>query len=285
MGRVPEYCSTGGPVIAQLHQALLNAIAAGGTEPQIVKRYTVAAASIVPPPNISMRTGFIHQRPYMRFRTPAGVPATLCGKVACELGDVMYVFKEKVAPTAPPHYVSVAFLQAKIGTNMWAVEPHQLEAARSIQTLPFTFGNTVFAAGGVAPIVYAGLPVSRLFYYLLLGTTPTARALAYDAARVIAHSPGICVSFALQDSTHLPCSFSRPCCNSCDSHQRFLSALMSKAAGELKTGTLAQIVDLIYKRIGWVPDPPEEFEGYFPDEGENAGFGIVEITAIRPERD
>jgi hypothetical protein len=272
-------------IAAQMHQMLLNEIALGGSEPEIVKRYTSAANSLVPPPNIAIRAGFIHQKPYLLFCAPGGFPTTLCGKHRCELGDVMYVFKEKVAPTAPPHYVSVAFLQAKLGTNAWDVEPHQLEVARSIRTLPFTFGNSVFAAGQIAPIPYSGLAVSHLFYYLLLGTRPRVRALAYDAARVIACSPGPCVRFSLRQTEHLPCKSGAPCCRKCDSHEQFLLAMTSRAAGEPKTGSLAQVVDLIYKRIGWAADPPEEFEGYFLEEGERPGFGIIEITAIRPARD
>ena len=270
---------------AQLHQLLLSELASGSSEPDIVERYTNAAKSITPPPNITMRAGFIHQKPYLLFRTPAGLPTTLCGKHRCELGDVMYVFKEKVSPTAPPHYVSVAFLQAKLGTNAWAVEPHQLEVARSIQTLPFTFGNTVFAAGQVSPNLYSGLPVNHLFYYLLLGTRPRMRALAYEATRVIAHSPGLCARFTLRQTQHLPCKRGKTCCSLCDSHEQFLLAMTSRAAGEPKMGSLAQVVDLIYKRIGWAADPPEEFEGYFLEEGERPGFGIIEITAIRPARD
>lgn len=75
------------------------------------------------------------------------------------------------------------------------------------------------------------------------------------------------------------------CCNTCDSYQKFLSAMIDRMAGEPKKGALAQIVDLIYKRIGWAPDPPEEFDGYFLEEVDRAGFGIVEITAVGPERD
>lgn len=46
-------------------------------------------------------------------------------------------------------------------------------------------------------------------------------------------------------------------------------------------GQVRNIVELIYKRIGWVLDPPEEFADNFIDDPR--GFAIVEITASTDE--
>jgi hypothetical protein len=47
-------------------------------------------------------------------------------------------------------------------------------------------------------------------------------------------------------------------------------------------GNYKQFIDLIYKKLDMIPDPPEENEEFWLEE-ETEGFGIIEITINNDE--
>lgn len=260
----------------QLDEQLKAAIASGGSEPDIIRNYAAAAGNIPQLPTLKVRAGFIHQRPYAFFVQPA----TIAGREKCELGDVLYVYK-KLDATGTPILAKATFVQAKKGQDYWSIEPHQLEFLSNIKTIQFRFGNSVYKRGGYAPIIYNGLPHSgELAQYLLLGSID---ALAYSVKRIKACQRLYQHGFSIHDGNPILCKEAdRPFCSNHDSHRQFLNRFCNGNTGASLTGRVRDIVDLIYKRIGWVLDPPEEFADNFVDDPR--GFAVVEITESSDQR-
>lgn len=260
-----------------LDACLSAAIGAGGTEPDIVRAYANSAKSIPVPPHYQVRTGFIHQRPYAFFVQPSSI----AGREKCELGDLLYVFKELDAAGTLVR-ARASFVQAKKGVDQWGIEPHQLEFLLNVKRIQFRFGNSVYRRGGYAPIIYNGLPHSGdLSEYLLLGPSG---ALSYSTRRVAACQLLYQHGFSLHERNPILCKEARVAfCENHDSHRRFLQRFCAGEAGANLVGRLRDIVELIYKRIGWVLDPPEEFADNFIEDPR--GFAVIEVTASRFDGD
>lgn len=263
-------------IAQQLDNELSAAIAAGGTEPDIVRSYVTAAGKIAQTPLMKVRTGFIHQRPYAFFVNPTAI----AGREKCELGDVLYIYK-KLDSTGKLVQAKACFVQAKKGSGYWSIEPHQLEFLANIKTIQFRFGNSVYKRGGVKPIIYSGLPHSGdIAQYLLFDATS---ALSYSVKRVKACQPLYQHGFPIHLGKPILCKEAKkPFCANHDSHFQFLDRFCNGKEGANLQGQVRDIVELIYKRIGWVLDPPEEFADNFIDDPR--GFAIVEITASTDER-
>lgn len=256
----------------QIDSALSSSVAAGGSEPEIVRRFVNAVAGITAPPQCIVRAGFIHQRPYAFFVQPSKI----AGRVKCELGDILYVVKD-MDPAGNLISARAAFLQAKQGLSSWFIEPHQLEFLANIKKVQFRFGNSVFKKGGCKPCIYQGLPHSgEMAYYLLLGGQ---EELCYSVTRVKKRQPLYQHGFSLGPNRTIRCKQANvDFCVNHDSHLQFLISLLSGTNGANLSGGMREIVELIYKRIGWVLDPPEEFADNFVEDGR--GMAIIEISFI-----
>lgn len=259
-------------MIAQkLDNELKAAILAGGSEPDIVRNFTSAANAIPATPLVKVKAGFIHQRPYAFFVQPASI----VGREKCEFGDIMYVYK-KLDRAGALIEARVAFVQAKKGIDHWYIEPHQLEFLANIKRIQFRFGNSVYKRGGYAPVIYNGLSHSgELSQYLLLGKSD---ALSYAVKRVRACQKLYQQGFPIHHGNPINCKeVNAELCHNHDSHLQFLTRFCDGRDGAKLSGRLRDVVELIYKRIGWVLDPPEEFADNFIDDAR--GFAVIEITS------
>lgn len=255
----------------KLDNELKSAIAAGGSEPDIIRKFAAAANAIPATQLVKIRAGFIHQRPYAFFVQPNSI----AGRQKCELGDILYVHK-KIDSTGKLIQAKVVFVQAKKGVNYWAIEPHQLEFLANIKTIQFRFGNSVCKLGGYAPVIYNGLlHKGEIAQYLLMGPTD---ALSYSVKRVKERQRLYQHGFSLNGTNPIHCKEAkRAFCANHDSHLKFLTRFCNGVEGANLTGEVRDVVELIYKRIGWVLDPPEEFADNFIEDAR--GFAIVEITS------
>ena len=252
-----------------LDNALKMAIAAGGSEPDIVRKFISLIAHISPPPNIKIRMAFIHQRPYVFFVSPP----IICGKQKCEFGDLLYVFK-RVDNEMNLIDSRASFLQAKKGIGSWHIDAHQIEFLSNIKKIQFRFGNSVYKRGGYTPIVFNGLPHSGvLSQYLLLDPSD---ALCYETYRVKSCQRLYQHSFSLNPLNPILCKKKVPFCSNCDSHLKFIRGFCLGINGSRISGRLMIIVELIYKYLNWTFDPPEEFSDNFIEDA--GGFGVIEIT-------
>lgn len=259
----------------RLDAQLKQAMAAGGTEPDIVRNYIGGVQSIPQTPTEQVRAGFIHQRPYVFFVQPANI----AGRQRCEFGDILYVFK-KFDRGGSLVQAKATFVQAKKGLGYWFIEPHQLEFLANINRIQFRFGNSVYKLGGYSPTIYNGLTLQGdIAQYLLLDDVD---ALSYSVDRIIAHQKLYQHGFSIGGSNPISCrERNAPLCPNHDSHVAFLERFCVGHEGSELAGDFRQVIDLIYKRIGWQLDPPEEFADNFVDDPR--GFAIVEITSSAVE--
>jgi hypothetical protein len=262
-------------VIAQaFDQELRQAVAAGGTEPQIVRRFTQAAQNLNGAfgSQIAIDTAFVHQRPYALFRQPA----TICGHVRCELGDILLVIKHKVGKQTVDHRGT--FLQAKKGAGSWPISPHQLEFLHNIGGLTFEFGKSVYKASGYQPITFQKMPwPPQWAHYLCLDVD----TLVYASDRVYGQYPGQCASFTFRNAL---CTAQFPNCAGCDGFAKFIDDFTARYGPGLKvSGPAQQLFDIVYKRVGLVLDPPDEWSGYwYPieprrEDPEGEGFSVIQV--------
>jgi hypothetical protein len=256
---------------SQLDNALQSAIAQGGSEPDIIRNYVNTVSKIQPSaPHITIKTGFIHQRPYAFFVQPTSI----CNKTKCELGDILYVFK-KLDASGNLIQAKASFVQVKKGINSWHIEPHQLEFLSNIKTIHFRFGNSVYKQGGISPIIYNGLRYcGNLSQYLLIGGNTS---FCYPTKRIRACQPFSQRGFSINVNNPTICPIKIPFCPQYDSHLKFLNKFFIGKSGANVLNELQQIIELIYKKIGWIFDPPEEFADNFIED--ERGFAIIEITS------
>lgn len=270
------------PIAIAFEKLLAAAIVPGAKEPDIVRNYVDGVAKLPATPGSNIQAAFIHQKPYAIFIHPP----SLAGRVKCELGDILYVFKYKSAGAVL--HTEASFIQVKVGhpAKSWAIEPHQLAFLTGIRTHHFKFGNSVYNAAGVAPIPYRGLPHTGNFgeYMLIGGPEP----LCYSADAILSAVGTAPAGTKVGASNPINCVSGLPFCAICDSHGAFLDQAFNGCRlfgsgiltppffGVIVQGPLVGMLNIIYKRVGMIPDPPEEYEGYF--DNEEGGFGLIEVT-------
>jgi hypothetical protein len=177
----------------------------------------------------------------------------------------------------------VCFAQVKrVSGNAATVEPHQLEFYIRLHDLAFRFGNSVYTLGHIQPLVFHHLTRSASFgHYLLL-----------DSPITFVAKPSVIDTQYLQNSSNFDFVIP-PLCPNCwktrwpvhgfyDYETFLLSFLQLKGLEPSITKQVRDFVTIIYKRVGWNIDPPEETEGYFA-ESKFGGFGIIEIKISLPE--
>ena len=261
----------------KLDELLHIAIQSGGKEPEVIRKFAKSAEAIKNPPNIRIRTGFIHQRPYVFFVEPSKI----VDRVKCELGDLLYVYKH-FDRAGSLQNAKACFVQVKQGREHWLIEPHQLEFLANVKRIQFRFGNSVYRRGGLKPIIYNGLPHSgELAQYLLIGgpsESSISGALSYSVKRVMRRQKLYQQRLSISRLNPIPCKEGNvDLCDNHDSHMRFLIRFCHGADGAKLSGQLRRIVELMYKRIDWDLAPPEEYAKYFVEDGQ--GFCVIEITS------
>jgi len=261
----------------KLDGLLHTAIQSGGKESEVIRKFAKSAEAIKNPPNIRIRTGFIHQRPYVFFVEPGRI----VDRAKCELGDLLYVYKH-LDRAGSLRNAKACFVQAKQGREQWQIEPHQLEFLANVKRIQFRFGNSVDKRGGLKPIIYNGLPHSgELAQYLLIGgpgESSISGALSYPVKRVMRRQKLYQQRLSISRLNPIACKEGNvDLCDNHDSHMRFLIRFCHGADGAKLSGQLRRIVELIYKRIDWDPAPNEEYAKYFVEDGQ--GFCVIEITS------
>ena len=263
-------------------QELNNALAIGGTEPQIIHQFVTNVAALQGlPGNVQINTAFVHQRPYAFVKTPQSI----CNRIKCELGDVLLVYKSLLNNQVQEHRAT--FLQAKKkGGTGWHVEPHQLEFLHNVGTIAFEFGRSVYHRAGYAPITFSSPSWPDTWsHYLCLESQAT---LVYSSDRVDNQYNNNCATFAFFNE---PCVLGALQCQQCDSFLNFIDTFTSASGpGMDVVGVARQLLDIVFKRVGMILDPEEEWKGFWlpidPDrvKGEKEGFGVIQIIVNEEEQ-
>ena len=151
-----------------------------------------------------------------------------------------------------------------------------------LSDLEFRFGDSVYHSAGSQPILFSKLTASTWFgHYLLLreqisfvakpsviDTQYSQNCSGFDFA--IPRALQVTPFRFLSVGARFPYGFY-------DYENFLLSFLQFKGVGPHIKGRIRDFVMIIYKRIGWELDPPDETKKYFL-ESESGGFGIIEIT-------
>ena len=247
-----------------IKQAIAQAIEPGKREPDIVKASITnikeAAKSL--PSHITIRAGCCHQRPYAFFVNPSRIG----GKVKTELGDYVFVCKHKQKGIITDQ--RALFFQVKKCKNdeVPIIEQHQLQFYLSIDSIDFRFGNTVYADGGIKPILWHNISTPVCFGdYIIIRDQDVCDISTNAISTIYSDFPnGGAPGYYETIRSDYPL-------------QHFFSGTDK---GTAISGQFKSFIDLIYKKLKMEADPPDENEGFWgEDEGDkNKSFGLVEIT-------
>lgn len=111
---------------------------------------------------LSIKTRFVHQKPYAIFVNPQKI----CGKTRVELGDILFVVKHQRDGALIDHRGS--FSQAKLYKSGWEIKAHQFEFLHNIRNITFRFGNKVYQDLKIQPINWDISSRSKWFSNFLL---------------------------------------------------------------------------------------------------------------------
>jgi hypothetical protein len=227
--------------------------------------------------NVEIQVGFCHQKPYAFLISPDN----LFTKQKTELGDFLFVIK----------YIDnnriidkrAMFFQAKYNNkeNRFSIELHQFHFYRQIHNIEFRFGNSVYKVNeniNLIPIIWKNISESNQFGdYILLGKDFVIDISINEIATQYEHKKGGSFNYYLKllcDYCHFLTLNPVICCNN---NRPLLDFLTPFGKGNKIQGQFEQFINLIYKRLGMIPDPPDENEGFW-EEGNKSGFGLIEIT-------
>jgi hypothetical protein len=236
-------------------KALVDAIASASGEVAIIKQFIANIAGLKKSPGVIIQTAFCHQKPYAFFVNPI----QYANRQKCELGDILWVYKTLSRGTVTDHRAT--FSQAKhSNSSTFHIEEHQYKFLIDINSNSFQFGSTVYGSTGYRPRVFKAVTKSKHFSnYLFINPSLTPKCECTN--NLILSTPTLINTIAMQsfeqyiDSFFLPKSFG-------------MNLDTNKDGWEL--------VDIVFKRLALVLDPPEEWKGYF--EEDKSGFGVVFIT-------
>lgn len=271
----------------QLHAAALRGAIHNAVEQSVVGRDEVpfihelvtnlpaylnpafAAAGI----NAQVRATVVHKRPIVGYTSAAGNPER------CELADILFVVKY-LQPNGT--FDGKAILhQAKAtktaGSMICDIDQRQLELLVDWPT--FEFG--LAAAGGPQP--YSIAPTTQEFgSYMLMRRRPVVGQHIAPNRRDYGIAPSAWIVSAAGPATAnisaLP--FSLLASSIIFNHVAFIHGEPHATAG------VQQLVNALYRYVSWLPDPPDEFDGYStskPTATRDPLFAIfeVKITGIR----
>lgn len=246
-------------------------------EPVIVKRFTQIIAHLAKRglfPRWKVNAVFIHQNPYAMFRavdkTGKISNYQICGKSKVELGDILFVVKRISGREVADFRGSFAQVKCE-NSGRVIIEPHQLEFLSNISSYTFEFGRAAYRKSGYMPILW-GIGQRKWFsQYLIISSR---NALSIETQRIKKISPGVCSKFSFPFHG-LVCTKGMPHCVTHDGVSSFLkNFLKPNGVGFKVRGRLFKLVDVIFKKLNLVIDPPEEHEGYFED---GRGFSVIQI--------
>lgn len=247
-------------------------------EVKIVEKSIDAINSLSWNPNINVQTGFCHKKPVAFFVTPDRV----FNKEKTELGDFLFVIKYKDNSKVIDR--RALFFQAKYNNtgNPFSIELHQFHFYKQIDKIVFQFGKSVYKSGGYKPIVWANISHPNNFGdYILLGDNFAMDMLTDEIASQYEHKKQGHFSFKL-DSTSHHWHFRKHHHLCRKNNNPLFDFLTPFGKGSIIDGQFKQFINLIYKRLEMIPDPPEEHEGFW-EEGNGSGFGVIEITIDNTE--
>jgi hypothetical protein len=259
----------------QLGRILQSEVQTGGTEPEIIKRFTTQASTVSLPPRLRVESVFVHQKPYAYFV----LPPNICGKIRVELGDILFIVKRLRRGKVYDHRFS--FAQAKQMTNGRSrIEVHQFRFYRDLSRIQFRFGNSVFKKAGSTPLVWRNLSSSLWFgHYLFLRSR---FEMVAKISVIETQFSGGCSHFHFSADIFSPSNRYGP--SGAYTFEAFMiSFLQLKGIGARVGRQTTGFLDIILKHVHWIVDPPEETKGYF-EETKDGGFGIIRIT-IRDEEE
>ncbi|MFW5879184.1 MAG: hypothetical protein ACOCUV_00005 [bacterium] len=266
-------------IYKKIIDSIETTISAVNGEVEIVKKSIDSINALTWNPNIKVRTGFCHQKPYAFFVTPDRV----FDKVKTELGDYLFVIKYKDNDSIIDR--RALFFQAKYNKtgNPFSIELHQFHFYRQIDKIDFRFGNSVYKSGGYNPILWLNISYPSNFGdYILLGDNFAIDILTKEIANQYEHKKNGHFTFNLGSICDL-WHFRKHhdfCC--CGDYSPLFDFLTPFGKGNKIEGQFEHFIDLIYKRLGMIPDPPEEHEGFW-EESDGSGFGVIEITINNTE--
>jgi hypothetical protein len=224
-------------------------------------------------PNINIQAGFCHQKPYAFFINPN----KLYTKHKTELGDFLFVIK----------YVDnniiidkrALFFQAKYNKNRnpFSIEMHQFHFYQQIDKIEFKFGNSIYRSLGYKPIVWKNISAKNEFGdYFLIGDNFVIDCSTDTIASQYEHKKQGHFKFDLNLMRHYwhPFGYQGLFCKS---NYPLFEFLLPFGKGNKIEGTFEIFINLIYKRLGMIPDPDEEHTGFW-EENSRGGFGLIEIT-------
>lgn len=222
--------------------------------------------------NISIRTGFIHQKPYAFFVNPPSI----CGRTKTELGDILFVVKRFKKGAKKPFEHRASFSQVKITDNQsnWTVTSHQIDFFKNLDTYIFRFGKRLSIDTGYQNITWKINPIDTGFsHYLLMSNLFNIGIDTNEIGKIYKDDCkdfkiGCCLLGSSNNNYLKYCSQF--------SFDKFLKSFFNAGGIGFDVINHFSLVDIIYKRLGMTVDPPEEYEGYF--EEQKGGFAIIEFS-------
>lgn len=229
--------------------------------------------------NVILNTGFCHQKPYAFLVNPV----SLFGKSKTELGDLLFVIKYKENGRIVDY--RAMFYQVKhADKNYFPIELHQFHFYAEISKIVFRFGNTVYKKNKMQTINWNNLSSKDNFgAYLLLSNNHNYDVSINELAKQY-HAKGHNFTFELPKHFYLiDCHIRHLELNKLGDYlysfkreNPLLEFIQPFGIGQKVENTYKSFLELIYKKLEMIPDPPEEHETYWEDDKQ--GFGIVDIT-------
>lgn len=186
-----------------------------------------------------------------------------------ELGDILFIVKFLKCGILQGK--TTCLIQAKFSRgNNWHIDNFQFDFMLNFPD--FKLGNK---RNFIHNRIFHLVPTKKTWSTYVF-THPTEKPIFHTTTR-IHNITGNLSSFQHQQSfTYYPHNFYAY-------FQMFLYNLLISKYGEFlspsSTCDIKDLIDTIYRHIGWAPDPPAEFtdQGKIEDD-EDSGFGIIEIT-------
>ncbi len=236
-----------------------------------VPKLTATLTSALSGPGLSVTTRqvVVHAKPKVDYINVAG------RKANCELADILFVVK--YAQPSGGYEARYVFYQAKCAqhdkTTVCDIDQTQLELLRDWPT--FEFG--LKAHGG--PVAHSiTTTTNELGSYLLMQRRPVKGAM------MVPSGPGTCYGWIAPAATidkegplHVDCAtiatYGCP--------DMILLEQIAFAYGEPDGNpNLKTLIDAVYRHVGLAPDPPDEFEGYYEEDG---AFAVIEMVVSEGE--
>lgn len=228
-------------------------------------------------PNVNIRTGFCHKNPYAFFKKPH----KLFNKEKTELGDFLFVIKYLDNGDIIDN--RALFFQAKYSndSNDFKIELHQFHFYIQIENIKFNFGKTTYKKSAMKPIIWEKISKPKEFGdYILLGPRNVLDLYTSEIAFQYNHFKEGHFQYNLNQMHHGCIYFNSNHFLRCNYLSPLFNFILPFGRGNKIEGNFKIFIDLIYKKLGMIPDPPDENESFWEENEQNHinGFGLIEIT-------